>query len=220
MRACLLSLLLAVAWTRLHCWAHKNASARSRCACVPDQALQGTWPGVGVPVGLPNPTPHPSGGPGFPAPQSQGLPTSPSCLPLQRQLCPLDNSSACPAPPSRALCWAPSCPPSCPHSCFWCSPPVSLSLLISHWHSLSLWVSVSASPPLPLSAPISLSPASSVSTVSPQLLHSLTLPQLFTPLLICHCVPLQFPFSIACAFSLTRSLTHPLLHLLSSFSIF
>lgn len=156
MHACLLSLLLAVAWTHLHCWAHKNTSARSRCACAPDQASQGTWPGVGVPVGLPNPTPHPSGGPGFPAPQSQGLPTSPSCLPLQRQLCPLDNSSACPAPPSRALCWAPSCPPSCPHSCFWCSPPVSLSLLISHWHSLSLGLGFCLPSPAPVCPRLSL----------------------------------------------------------------
>ena len=177
--ACLLSLLLAVAWTRLHCWARKSTSAWSRRACALDQVSQGTCPGVGIPVG-----PCWSG-------------TSPGCLALQRRLCPLENGSACPAPPSRALSWVPSCPPSYPHgSVSGVSHHIQfLSLLISHWHTLSLWVSSFSLPSsAPLSPPISVSPASSVSAISPYFLHSLTVPQLFIPAPHLSLCPSPVPF--------------------------
>lgn len=109
-----------------------------------------------------------------------------------------------------------------PWLCFWCFPPhsVSLSPYLSLAHTLSLGLKFLP----PLLCPC-LPP--SLSLLLPQFLpshptsfiHSLSLSS-SSLLLICHCVPLQFPFSIACAFSLTRILTHPLLHLLSSFNIF
>lgn len=169
--------------------------------CAPDQVSQGTCPGVGIPVGLAPPL---------------AVGPAEAALSLRKRF-----SLPSPALKSPVLgSVLPSLLP--PWLCFRCFPPhsVSLSLSLTGTHSLSE-SQVSPSPPLPLCLPPSLSlPLPQFLPSHPtSFIHSLSLSS-SSLLLICHCVPLQFPFSIACAFSLTRILTHPLLHLLSSFNIF